>query len=43
MEDEMGTCDSNVYVIGIDLRGARYFVDSARLERWLTESCCICD
>ena len=30
-------------MIGIDLRRARYVVDSARLEWWLTESCCICD
>ena len=34
----MVTCGSNVYVIGVDLRGARYVVDSARLEWWLTAS-----
>jgi hypothetical protein len=35
MEDEMVTCGSNAYVIGVNLRGAKYVVDSARLEWWL--------
>ena len=38
MEDEMVTCVSNVYVIDTDIRGARYVVDSPRLEWWLTAS-----
>jgi len=38
MEDEMVTCDSNVYVTGVNLREVRYVVDSACLEWWLTAS-----
>jgi len=38
MEDEMGTCGSNVYVIGIALIEVSYAVNSARLELWLTAS-----